>query len=195
MRWKATLAALAALGLAGQAALAQDAEAARAAAQEMVDAIVGGERGTQSPAVCKLLESGLVADVLGAEPADISYRPASKFVPQGLCTATWQGIEVALTVIKTQFESNEAAVESLESAVASLEKGLTVTVGGRERTKQVDFEDWMDGVGDQAAWAPALSELSVAANGLRFAVTVRGADDATNRERAIALARKVASSL
>jgi len=104
--------------------------------------------------------------------------------------------EVSLTITNMSFDSDAAAVESLESSVAQLEKGLTITVQGKERTTQVDFDDWMDGVGDKAAWAPKHSELSVAADGVRFAVAVRGTGDkSTNQELAIEVARRVEDRL
>lgn len=104
--------------------------------------------------------------------------------------------EVSLTVTNLTFDSAAAAVESLESTVAELEKGITMTIQGKERTTQVDFDDWMEGVGDKAAWAPRMNELSVAADGVRFAVAVSGTGSgATNQEKAIEVARRVAGVL
>jgi len=238
--WKAGLAILALAAWGAGAATAQDVEKAEKEAEKAVAAILAGDRETQSPAVCDTLRSGIVSAVFGVDEAVVTYRPAQKFVPHPLCTATWdlpdkeareaacreemmahtqrrtqammagrkfdepmpeclqanQGTSVSLTVMKPKFDSSAAAVASLEDAVTQLEKGITVTVRGKEHTTQADFDDWTSGIGDQAAWSPKLSELLVAANGVRFAVTVRGAgDDDANREKAIAVAKRVAKAL
>ncbi len=173
-----------------------DEAAIRAIAEKAIEAIFSGDREVQSPAACDILRTGIVTDVFGVEDSNVNYRPASKVVPQALCTATWNGQEVALTIMKTRFESSEAAVRDLEATVERLEKGFTIKVAGRERTTQVDFDDFMTDVGDQAAWAPKRNELSVASGGIRYAVAVRGSGDgATNREKATELARLVAGLL
>ena len=192
MRFSAKLAVVAALALFGQAAWAQNVEAI----ESTIEAILSGDRETQSPAVCDLLQSGVVAEVFEVDPAALNFRPASRHVRQALCTASWAKMEVSLTVIKPRFDSSEAAVQNLESTVARLEEGFTIKVAGRERTTQVDFDDWTEGVGDKAAWAPRLNELSVAAQGMRFAVTVQGASgEGENRDWAILLARRISSEL
>lgn len=177
-----------------QEAAAQDPDVARQEAERAAAAILAGDRGTQGPAVCAVLESGIVEEVFGVESDSVNYRPGSKYIPHPLCTASWDthAASVSLTVFNQTFDSPAAAVASLESAVAKLEEGITVTVRGKERTTQVDFDDWMDGVGDQAAWAPSNKELLVAANGVRFAVTVSGAgDDAASKAKAVEVARRV----
>ncbi len=68
------------------------------------------------------------------------------------CINSHHATEVSLTVTNQTSDSAAAAVESLESSVAQLEEGITVTVQGKEHTTQIDFDDWMDGVGDKAAW-------------------------------------------
>ena len=112
------------------------------------------------------------------------------------CIRSSTGTEVTLTITNQKFDSPQAAVESLESSVAQLEAGITVTVQGKDHTTQVDFDDWLDGVGDLAAWAPKLNELVVAYAGVRFAVSVRGVgDDAESQAQAIAVARQVIETL
>ncbi len=102
---------------------------------------------------------------------------------------------VSLTLLMERFDSPAAAVTSLENAVKQLTEGITVEVAGRKRRTQVDFDDWIDGLGDRAIWAPKMSELSVANNGYRFAIGVSGFGDAdVNRERAEALARRLIGS-
>jgi len=116
--------------------------------------------------------------------------------PMPECIRSNQGPAVSLTITNQQFDSAQAAVDSLESSVAQLEEGITVTVQGKEHTTQVDFDDWLDGVGDLAAWAPKLNELVVAYAGVRFAVTVRGVGDkAECQAQAIAVARRVMQTL
>ncbi|MCL4809569.1 MAG: hypothetical protein KJ062_17550 [Thermoanaerobaculia bacterium] len=192
------LGALAAL--AGNAA-AQD----RTGAQREVDRILAGKGTARGEAACDLLRSGLLTDAFGVAAASASYRPGSRYVPNVLCTASWGGAtgaasgsghEVSLTILAQSYASPAAAVASLESTVAELSKGVTVEVQGRKHTSRVEFEGWLDGVGDKAAWAPKPRELSVAHAGVRFAVAVRGFGDAAEgKARAIDLARRVAAAL
>lgn len=104
--------------------------------------------------------------------------------------------EVSLTIVDEAFASEAAAVASLEEVVGRMTRGVTVEVRGEQHTAQVDYEDWMEGVGDRAAWAPKLSQLSVAARGVVFHVGVQASSDAAgNRSQAIELARRVAQAL
>lgn len=112
--------------------------------------------------------------------------------PTPECLSKDAATTVSLTMTKPTFASPAEAVASLESAVAELEEGITFNIGGKERTRQIDFDDFLDNVGDRAAWAPKLSELSVAHGGVRFAVSVQGAgDNNKSRSLAIDLAQKV----
>jgi len=179
----------------------------RTAAQREVDRILAGKGTARGEAACDLLRSGVLADAFGAVAASASYRPGSRYVPNVLCTASWAGTkgtaagsppghEVSLTILDRSFPSRTAAVASLESSVAELSKGVTVEVKGRSHTSRVEFEGWLEGVGDKAAWAPKPRELSVAHGGVRFAVAVRGFGDAAEEKaRAIDLARRVATAL
>lgn len=96
---------------------------------------------------------------------------------------------VNLTIANQEYDSSAEAVAGLESIVAMMQEGRTVEVRGREVTTQYDYE-WVDGVGDRAAWAPKLGQLSVAANGVLFHVgaEVTG-DDAEDRAKALELAK------
>lgn len=99
---------------------------------------------------------------------------------------------VSLTIIDQVFDSLEEAVASLENTVTELSKGVNVTVKGKVHTTQVEFNDWLDDIGNKAIWAPKLNELQVADNNRRFAVTVKGNNDASqNLSNAIALARQI----
>ncbi len=222
--WMVTL-TVAAMACGGQEAVSQDVGTPQKQAEGAVAAILAGDRETQAPAVCDVLKSGIVSEVFGVDDGVVTYRPGSKNIPHPLCTARWDApnkaeleaackeemmrsgampdcimsdhaTEVSLTVTNLTFDSAAAAVESLESTVAELEKGITMTIQGKEHTTQIDFDDWMEGVGDKAAWAPRMNELSVAADGVRFAVAVSGTGDrATNQEKAIEVARRVAGAL
>ena len=205
---RATLAMLAVLALAcggsettPQVADAQDA-ATEAAAKAGVEKVAGDRREMPSEDVCEIMKSGILNEVLDANEESWNYRPASKVVPQALCTATGTSqdgssdYEVALMIMRSKFDSPADAVASLEGTVKQLTEGLTITVGGKTRTRKVEFEPFMEGVGDQAAWAPKMSELSVAHKGTRFAVTVRGAGDSeANKAKAIELARLIGDAL
>lgn len=104
--------------------------------------------------------------------------------------------EASLTIANESFAGAAEAVARLEETVARMEKGITVEVRGQQHTSQVDYDDWIPGVGDRAAWAPKLSQLSVAARGVIFHVTVQVSDDAAqNRAKAVELARRVAQAL
>lgn len=104
--------------------------------------------------------------------------------------------ETSLTIANETFDSAGAAAASLEELVARLREGISVEVRGRQHTTQVDYDDWITGVGDRAAWAPRLSQLAVAAKGVIFHVSVQVSEDpAENRSHAIELARKVAETL
>ena len=166
------------------------------------ESALGSRADMTSEKVCEVLKSGVLNGVLDVNEESWTYRPASEYVPQALCTANAQSpdgsssYEVGLMIMKTDFESPAAAVESLESTVRSLTEGMTIEVAGKEHTTQVTFEPFMDGVGDQAAWAPKLNELSVADQGTRFAVTVQGTgDNAENRAKAVELAHRIGDVL
>ena len=103
---------------------------------------------------------------------------------------------VSLTIVDQEFASPEAAVESLEGTVATMSEGMSVEVDGKEHKVQMEFGDWVDGVGDRAIWAPKANEMLVAHAGVRYAVAVSGFEDAAeNQVQAIELAKRVAGAL
>jgi len=103
---------------------------------------------------------------------------------------------VGLTLVSPIHDSPAAAIASLESVVGELTEGVVVEVRGAQRTARVRFEGWIDGVGDRAAWAPAPSELQVAAAGVRFAVSVSGFNGVgENKAKAIEVAKRIAGAL
>lgn len=104
--------------------------------------------------------------------------------------------EAGLTINDAPRRSAADAVARLEQVVGRLKAGITTEVRGEQHTSRVEYEDRIDGVGDRAAWAPKLSQLSVAAKGVLFHVGVDafpGAAD--NQAKAIELARRVAQAL
>ena len=171
------------------------------ALQKAVERILAGKGTAKGEAACDVFRSGVLTAVFGVDTAAVTLRPGSKYVPHFLCMASWEQPnrgrqEVSLTILDRHFESAAEAVADLEGTVAQLSKGVTVEVHGTKHTTQVDFEGWIDGVGDKAAWAPRLSELQVACSGVRYAVSARGfADAAENKAKAIELARRVAAVL
>ncbi len=195
---------------------------------EAVERMLDQEGEGRGEITCEALGSGALQDVFGDGAGAAELRPGSKYVPHGLCTATWDKPDaealqaastqyemnrmmakatgkpfeepeppssrftVSLTLINQAFDSSEAAIASLEDAVQRLTEGVTVEVRGKEHTTQVDFDDWIDGLGDRAIWAPKASELSVADSGYRYAISVTGyAEGDDNRERAEQLARRL----
>lgn len=104
--------------------------------------------------------------------------------------------EASLTINDEPLDGAADAVARFEQIVGQLGAGITTEVRGEQHTTRVEYEDWIDGVGDRAAWAPKLSQLSVAANGVLFHVGVQASPDAAeNRAKAIELARQVAQAL
>tara|TARA_R110000751_G_scaffold91266_2_gene178774 strand:- start:684 stop:1244 length:561 start_codon:yes stop_codon:yes gene_type:complete len=102
------------------------------------------------------------------------------------------GYSVSLTIIDQIFDSPQDAVASLENTVTELSKGVNVTVKGKVHTTQVEFNDWIEDIGNKAIWAPKLGELQVADNNGRFAVTVKGFSDASqNLSKAVNLAKQI----
>ncbi|HUE95261.1 MAG TPA: hypothetical protein VMN39_01290 [Longimicrobiaceae bacterium] len=104
--------------------------------------------------------------------------------------------EISLTILNEAFASSSDAVVSLENAVAMLSEGVALTVAGGQHAARIDFDPWVEGVGDRAAWAPRLGELSVAIGGARYAVSARGFENPTrNRAAAIQLAKRLAERI
>lgn len=104
--------------------------------------------------------------------------------------------EASLTINNEPIASPAEAVAPLEQIVGRLGEGVTTEVAGRQHTARVEYEGWLEGVGDRAAWAPRLSQLSVAAGGVLFHVGVTASPDASeNRAKAIELARRIARAL
>lgn len=100
--------------------------------------------------------------------------------------------EVSLTIINHGYDSAADAVTDLEGVVAGLTHGGTMQPPGGDPAELM-FEGFIDGVGDQAAWAPRLGELSAAHAGVRYAVVVRGfTGPAENKEKAIEFAQRLA---
>jgi len=199
-----------------------------AAAGEAVKNISNGEHKSMdvSEEACAMLEDGVVSELFGVNPAQVTYKRSIPVKRAGhvLCSAMWDfddktereaaynesiqewgrgkatgkkdpmpkpprlSANVSITLMNSQFDSAEHAVADLESSVAYLEKGITVTVGGKEYEKKTEFGDWIDGVGDKAIFTDK-GELLVAYNGSRFAVNVAVSDDpGMDREQAIVLA-------
>ena len=170
-----------------------------------------GRPAGQDSEACSILEP-IVAELLEVTPETATFRPSVQ-VGNDVCRVFWDipgltgldqarrfqdGLrsnnEVSLTIMGETFESPEAAVVSLEQSVAALQEGITTTVGGRERTIQRDFGDWIDGLGDRAIEGETM--VMVAAGGRRFTVGVGVSDDDDeNLEIATEVARQVVGRL
>ena len=81
--------------------------------------------------------------------------------------------KVMLTVAGTIFASAAAAVTALESVVGQLAEGITVETEQGSATFRQDYDDWLEGVGDRAAWKSSSCKLSVAASSRMFHLNVR----------------------
>lgn len=186
-----------------------------------------------SEEACVMLEDGVVPELFGVDPSQITYQRSIPVKRAGhvVCSAGWdypdkaeleaaytQSVQqwgrdmatgkkepmpqmpslaasVSITLMATRYDSVEAAVAGLEGSVNSLQKGVTVTVGGKDYTTQEDFGDWIDNVGDKAIFT-AKGELLVAYNGSRFSVNVAVSDDpAVDQDQTLLLAGRIMQSL
>lgn len=99
--------------------------------------------------------------------------------------------EMSLTLYQPLFESPGAAQGGLDQAMSVLQKGVSASHKGVEATFQADVVP-VAGVGDKAAWAAKLRQLSVASGRRLFHVTV---NTGAEREQELETARAVAGSL
>jgi F0F1-type ATP synthase beta subunit len=103
--------------------------------------------------------------------------------------------EVSLTLNKPFFENAGAAQAMLDSSMETLQKGITREHKGVKVTFQADIVP-IEGVGDKAAWAASLHQLSVADGRRMFHLTVNtGADAEQELGKAKAMAKQLAEIL
>ena len=96
----------------------------------------------------------------------------------------------------TVFDSVEHSVFSLEEMVERMKAGITTEVRGRSYTTKIAYEEWVDGVGDRAAWSTRPQQLSVAAHRSILHVAVNVADDTSaNRDLAAEIAGAVVTAM
>lgn len=103
--------------------------------------------------------------------------------------------EVSLTLTNNDFSSSQEAVSALEGNVQRLTQGVTVTVGGKERTTRMEFGDWVEGVGDRAIFTS--KGAFMVANDARL-ITVSASvtgDEALDREKTIELTQALLERL
>jgi hypothetical protein len=94
--------------------------------------------------------------------------------------------------IASVHDSTADAVAALESLVGTLTEGVEIEVQGEQRTARVNYDTWIDDVGDRAVWGSRYGELQIASGRIRFVVTVSGFDDpAENLEWATRLAQRI----
>jgi hypothetical protein len=99
--------------------------------------------------------------------------------------------EVTLTLNKSLFENASAAQAALDSSMKVLSEGITRKHNGVEVTFQADVIP-VEGVGDKAAWAAKLRQLSVADGKRVFHLTVNTGGD---REQELIKAKELAQDL
>jgi hypothetical protein len=103
--------------------------------------------------------------------------------------------EVSLTLNKPFFENASAAQAMLDSSMETLQQGITREHKGVKVTFQADIVP-IEGVGDKAAWAASLHQLSVADGRRLFHLTVNtGADAEHELGKAKAMAKELADIL
>lgn len=103
--------------------------------------------------------------------------------------------EVSLTVYEPEFEDPAAARSGFDSAMKMLSDGITGSHEDVEVTVQADLTP-VEGVGDEAMWAPKMNQLSIVDDTRIFHVTVStGTGDEADLESAKAIARTVAAEL
>ena len=80
---------------------------------------------------------------------------------------------IMLTVAGVEFDNDAAAVAALESLVGQLTGGIEVETESGTASFRLKYDEWLDGVGDRAAWGNANCKLSVAAKSRMFHLDVR----------------------
>ena len=182
--------------------------------QQAVDATPAATDTSEAASACTVLE-GPMAELFDITPSDATFRP---FQASGndVCTVSWEipdldpqeelrrvqdpelryNNEVSLTLMGATYDSAEAAVSSLEQTVTTLTEGIAVEVGGRERTVQNNFGEWIDDVGDRAIRGRRGNSLQVASAGRRFTAAVSVSDDeAENAALVVELAKRIITEL
>lgn len=84
--------------------------------------------------------------------------------------------EVSVTLVGLEFDSAQDAIAELESTVATLKQGVTFKVAGKERTRQTNFGNWVEGVGDKAIFTDK-GTLFVTYDARRITVAVSVTED------------------
>lgn len=103
--------------------------------------------------------------------------------------------EVTLTVNSPSFESAGQAADAFASAMRVLAEGIKDKNDPSAPPKfQYDTVP-VQGVGDQASWAPGLSQLTVQSGRHLFHAGVRVGDPKVNQETAKAMAKQIAAKL
>ena len=103
--------------------------------------------------------------------------------------------EVHLTVNFPPSETSEGAAASFGSAMQVLEQGIQDRDNPDAPPKFKYDTVLVEGVGENARWAPKLSQLSVQSGLYVFHVGVRTGDPEVNKEKAMALAADIAKKL
>lgn len=160
-------------------------------------------QGLEGTDQCTVFESSLVPSLFEVDEAAVNYRRSIPSARAGhvVCSATWdrQGPpyqnEVSLTLLSNRFDSAGDAVSALEQNVATLARGMTITVGGKERTRKTEFGDWMDGPGDKAIFT-SKGALMMAGKARLVTISVKATgDEAEDRAKARELGQQLLEAL
>jgi len=107
--------------------------------------------------------------------------------------------EVRLTFAGKTFKDAAAAQAAFDGLLISLKEGITAEaeVGGtkQKHTFRIDYDHEVDDVGERAAWAPKLNQLSFVAGRHIMHLNVDLGDPAENERMAVELAKIISGSL
>ena len=106
---------------------------------------------------------------------------------------------VRLTFAGKTFKDAAAAQAAFGGMLISLKEGITAEaeVGGttQKHTFRVDYDHEVEGVGERAAWAPKLKQLSFVSGRKIVHLTVDLGDPVENERLAIAVAKSIGAAL
>jgi hypothetical protein len=107
--------------------------------------------------------------------------------------------EVRLTFAGKTFKDAAAAQAAFDGLLISLKEGITAEaeVGGttQKHTFRIDYDHEVEGVGEKAAWAPKLKQLSFVSGRQILHLTVNLGDPTENERLAIAAAKSISAAL
>jgi len=107
--------------------------------------------------------------------------------------------EVRLTFAGKSFKDAAAAQARYDALMVTLEEGVTAEGEyqgvKKKHTFRVEYDHDVDGVGEKAAWAPKLKQLTFVSGRQILHLTVSLGDPAENERLAIATAKSISAAL